>query len=120
MTTLIDAMARALWLEDARHYERLAVASGRAGINEAMRPEWYDNFAAHPASGHEFRKQWEGLARAALQAMLDNGPTQRMVDAGWKESWRLQDADTSCTPRDLFRAMIRAELDGGHVEQRDP
>ena len=104
--TLIDAVARALWLADAQRN-----FSWR-GLPHGPKPEWYDEFGKASRCGGEFVEKWEGAARATLRAMLAHGPTDRMRAAG-ERAWmhRDLDDDESEPIRDCFFAMLRAELE---------
>jgi hypothetical protein len=54
-------------------------------------------------------------ARAALQAAIEAGPTERMIDAGNQcGDWGPGRGDgTDADPEKCYRAMLRAELEAG-------
>lgn len=109
--SLIDAMARALWLEDARRTAAERRAMGRIPDDgEDIDPAWYDQDAAMPVTGPGFRAKWEGQARAALRSLRDHGPTQRMLDEVCSDDAAALIAANDETMRAVFREMIAAEL----------
>jgi len=104
--TLIETLARALWLEDAKRWDGEMRALGRIeGPGKIADPTWYDQAAAMPLTGPGFRRKWEGQARAALQTLVEEGPTPEMRVAFYDEE--------TCMPNgsaDGFRAAIRAAI----------
>lgn len=106
---LIDMLARRLWLADARRWLKEQRDLGYIEAGGDIDPAQYDELAAVPISGIRHRRIWEGLAREALQATHDHGPTiglreaiaaelsagrgvgeREMVEPGWEwvSAWR--------------------------------
>lgn len=110
--SLIDVMARALWLDDARRVLAERRAMGRVPDDgKDIDPAWYDEDAAMPITGASFRERWEGHARAALRSLLVAGPTPAMrkagrVSAGWLDVNKGGDEAEA-----VFSAMLRAALE---------
>ncbi|MFL7901552.1 hypothetical protein ACJ41P_10495 [Azospirillum argentinense] len=81
-TSLIQAMARDLWLEHSRSTAAERRAMGRIPDDgKDIDPAWYDEDAAMPLTGPGFVAKWEGLARAALRSMHERGPSPTMLRA---------------------------------------
>lgn len=108
-SSLIDTMARALWLEDARRWLKGERDLGRIPADgKDIDPSQYNELADMPLTGPGFRRQWEGQVRAALQAALKAGPTQAMRKA-WHESrgWCSVDQPTvDVVLGDVLRAAL--------------
>lgn len=106
--SIIDTMARDLWLEDARRWLKGERDLGRIPADgKDIDPAWYDRDADMPLTGPGFRRQWEGQARAALRSLIDAGPTEAMVVEGNK---LVLNADIFRV-EEVFAAMLRAALE---------
>ncbi|PWC69121.1 hypothetical protein TSH7_01365 [Azospirillum sp. TSH7] len=121
--SLIDTLARDLWLADARAW--LAVARRLDGFglppDGDIDPAQYGEQANMPLSGPSFRAKWEGQARAALRSLLEAGPTGAMLPAilTYAESQTDMDDDdgpdeAKCLAWDIAQGMnaaLRAALE---------
>lgn len=97
--TLIDAMARAVFVAD--HPGHMVVEDWDSG--------------ARLGGGDGYRKHCYDVARAALRALHDHGPTQGMLEAASKLESDCARLNYGGTPsaEDMYSAMLAAELDGG-------
>lgn len=123
--SLIKAMARDLWLEDARRVLAERRLMGRIPDDgKDIDPAWYDEDAAMPLTGPGFAAKWEGLARAALRSMRERGPSPTMLRAMLAYSERQiddDDADAADQAKVIawdaaqaFRHGIDAELEAAN------
>lgn len=112
--SMVEAMARALWLDDARLWLQTHRALGRIPEGGVIDPAQYDELADPARDFTGFRMKWEGQARAALRAILEHGPTPAMEDAGCHE-WQQWTHDDRAGDQlaAVIAATLRAALEEG-------
>jgi L-lactate utilization protein LutB len=80
----------------------------------AIRPEIFEHFDRYPddADWRNLADQARSQARAALQALLEAGPTEAMIDAGLKVTCGgLDDEANRYWQAEEYKAMLSAALE---------